>query len=77
MTEIGLRDRRIKVGVHSNVQAVAAAGILIEVAFHSNSEIDTETMQTITDEDRLNTEEFLNDAAQAIYDAIIDYLQTH
>lgn len=67
---LGLRDRGVK-QENFNILRTIMPSALVEVAFHSNSQL--QPGQTRTDEERLNDSAFRASAAQAIADGIIDY----
>jgi len=70
---LGLRDRRVKT-TNFNVINTSMPSALIEVAFHSNSQLAPE--QTVTDESRLNQATFRSSAAKAISNGIKDFYAT-
>lgn len=70
---LGLRDRHVQ-QKNYNIINTSMASALIEVAFHSNSQL--ATGQTITDEARLNDPAFRSGAARAISDGIQEYYAT-
>jgi len=68
---LGLRDRGVKQTNFNVINTSSIPSALIEVAFHSNSEL--ASGQVITDEDRLNDPAFRLAAAKAMSDGIQDF----
>jgi N-acetylmuramoyl-L-alanine amidase len=68
---LGLRDRGVKQTNFNVINTSSIPSALIEVAFHSNSEL--ASGQAITDEDRLNDSAFRLLAAKAMSDGIQDF----
>jgi N-acetylmuramoyl-L-alanine amidase len=71
VVDLGLRDRGVKQTNFNVINTSSIPSTLIEVAFHSNSEL--ASGQVITDEDRLNDPAFRSLAAKAISDGIQDF----
>jgi N-acetylmuramoyl-L-alanine amidase len=69
---LGLKSRGIKLGAPSNILLSDIPSSLIEVAFHSNSQL--AAGQAITDEERLNSASFRLSAGIAIAEAIQDFI---
>ena len=68
---LGLRNRGVKQTNFNIINTSTVPSTLVEVAFHSNSQL--AAGQSITDEDRLNDPAFRFLAAKAIADAIQDF----
>lgn len=71
VVDLGLRDRGVKQTNFNVINTSSIPSTLIEVAFHSNSEL--ASGQVITDEDRLNDPAFRSLAAKAMSDGIQDF----